>query len=72
MPNPLRLAVIAKEHFDTVQMPFAPIWTQRAALAFGAPIGRLLGFRSDYTPRVVPAPASVPAYAGRRPAPAVA
>jgi quercetin dioxygenase-like cupin family protein len=74
MPSPFRLAVIAKEHFDTVQMPFPPVWTQRAALAVGAPLGRLLGFRPDYTPKTVsaPAPATVPAYAGRRPALAVA
>jgi hypothetical protein len=70
MPNPFRLAVIAKEHFDTVQMPFPPVWAQRAALAVGAPVGRALGFRPDYTPTTVPAP--VPAYAGRRPALAVA
>jgi quercetin dioxygenase-like cupin family protein len=70
MPNPFRLAVIAKAHFDTVQMPFPPVWTQRAALAAGAPLGRMLGFRPDYTRKPVPAP--VPAFAGRRPALAVA
>ena len=70
MPSPFRLAVIAKEHFDTVQMPFPPAWTQRAALAVGAPIGRMFGFRSDYTRR--PAPVPTPAFAGRRPALAAA
>ena len=45
MPNPLRLAVIARAHFDTVRLPFPPAWMQRAALAVGAPIGRLLGYR---------------------------
>ena len=69
MPNPFRLAVIAKAHFDTVQMSFPPVWTQRAALAVGAPLGRMLGFRPDYIRKPVPAP--VPAFAGR-PAPAVA
>jgi hypothetical protein len=53
MPNPLRLAVIAKSHFDTVRLPFPPAWLQRAALAVGAPLGRLLGYR----PTVVAAPA---------------
>jgi mannose-6-phosphate isomerase-like protein (cupin superfamily) len=33
MPNPLRLAVIARSHFDTVRVPFPPVWLQRAALA---------------------------------------
>jgi mannose-6-phosphate isomerase-like protein (cupin superfamily) len=45
MPNPLRLAVIAQEHFDTVRLPFPPAVLQRAGLAVGAPAGRLLGYR---------------------------
>ena len=45
LPNPLRLAVIAKAHFDTVRLPFPPAWLQRAALAVGAPLGRVLGYR---------------------------
>jgi quercetin dioxygenase-like cupin family protein len=44
LPSPLRLAVIAKAHFDTVRLPFPPTWLQRAALALGAPIGRLLRY----------------------------
>ena len=54
MPNPLRLAVIARETFDTVQLPFPPVWMQRLGLALGAPLGRLLG----YNPVYVPAPAA--------------
>jgi quercetin dioxygenase-like cupin family protein len=46
MPTPLRLAVIAKAHFDTVRLPFPPVWLQRAGLALGASLGRLLGYRS--------------------------
>lgn len=46
MPNPLRLAVIAKAHFDTVRLPFPPALLQRAALATGAALGRLLGYRA--------------------------
>lgn len=53
MPNPLRLAVIAKAHFDTVRLPFPPAWLQRAALALGAPLGRLAG----YQPRALAAAA---------------
>jgi quercetin dioxygenase-like cupin family protein len=55
MPNPLRLAVIAKAHFDDVRLPFPPVWMQRAGLALGAPLGRLVGYRPDY----VPAPGQV-------------
>jgi mannose-6-phosphate isomerase-like protein (cupin superfamily) len=50
MPNPLRLAVIAKHHFADVQLPFPPPALQRAALALGAPIGLLLGYRPVYVP----------------------
>ena len=57
MPNPLRLAVIANAHFDTVQLPFPPAWMQRVGLALGAPLGRLLGYRPTYEPRVDAPPA---------------
>jgi quercetin dioxygenase-like cupin family protein len=53
LPSPLRLAVIAKAHFDTVRLPFPPAWLQRAALAVGAPIGKLL----RYPARLTAAPA---------------
>jgi quercetin dioxygenase-like cupin family protein len=48
MPNPLRLAVIARSHFDTVRLPFPPAWLQRVGLALGAPLGRLLGYRPTF------------------------
>jgi quercetin dioxygenase-like cupin family protein len=54
LPNPLRLAVIAKAHFDTVRLPFPPAWLQRAGLALGAPLGRALGYRET-----VPRPGAV-------------
>src|SRR5262249_19690553 len=44
LPGPLRLAVIAAAHFDTVRLPFPPVALQRAALAVGAPVGRALGY----------------------------
>jgi quercetin dioxygenase-like cupin family protein len=44
MPSPLRLAVIAKAHFDTVRLPFPPAVLQRAALGLAAPLGRALGY----------------------------
>jgi quercetin dioxygenase-like cupin family protein len=51
MPNPLRLAVIARAHFDTVRLPRPPAWLQRAGLAVGAPVGRLLGYGPTYSPQ---------------------
>jgi quercetin dioxygenase-like cupin family protein len=50
MPNPFQLAVIARAHFDTVRLPFPPALLQRAGLALGAPVGRLLGYRERLTP----------------------
>jgi quercetin dioxygenase-like cupin family protein len=46
LPNPFRLAVIASAHFDTVRLPFPPAWVQKAGLAFGAPLGRLLRYEA--------------------------
>ena len=59
MPNPLRLAVIANAHFDTVQLPFPPALIQRIALAMGAPLGKLAGYGPTYAPQ----PAETPAVA---------
>ena len=50
MPNPLRLAVIANAHFDTVRLPFPPAALQKLGLVLGAPLGRLLGYGAVYTP----------------------
>jgi mannose-6-phosphate isomerase-like protein (cupin superfamily) len=50
MPNPLRLAVIARHHFDDVRLPFPPAWMQRMGLAMGAPLGRLIGYEATYRP----------------------
>ncbi len=49
MPNPLRLAVIARHHFDDVRLPFPPAWLQRLGLLLGAPLGRLLGYKPTHT-----------------------
>ena len=59
MPNPLRLAVIAKAHFDDVRLPFPPAWLQRAGLALGAPVGRLAGYEPTYVPVGDPAAALI-------------
>ena len=50
MANPFRLAVIAKAHFDTVQLPVIPAWMQKAALAMGAPVGKAIGYGPTYMP----------------------
>lgn len=50
MPNPFRLAVIARAHFDDVRLPFPPAWLQKAGLLAGAPLGRLLGYEATYEP----------------------
>jgi quercetin dioxygenase-like cupin family protein len=52
MPNPVRLAVIARAHFDTVRLPQPPAWMQRVGLALGASLGRALGYGTTYTPVV--------------------
>ncbi len=49
MPNPLRLAVIANAHFDTVRLPLVPAWLQKAGLILGAPLGRLVGYAATYS-----------------------
>jgi mannose-6-phosphate isomerase-like protein (cupin superfamily) len=48
MPNLLRLAVIARAHFEVVRLPFPPAFVQRVGLALGAPVGRLLGYGPTY------------------------
>ncbi|HKA08984.1 MAG TPA: cupin domain-containing protein [Candidatus Dormibacteraeota bacterium] len=49
MPNPLRLAVIAQAHFDTVRLPSPPVFVQRLGLAVGAALGRLVGYKPAYS-----------------------
>jgi mannose-6-phosphate isomerase-like protein (cupin superfamily) len=48
LPNPLRLAVIMRDHFDLVRLSFPPAWMQKRGLVCGAPFGRLLGYRPTY------------------------
>ncbi len=59
LPNPLRLAVIARHHFGDVRLPFPPAWLQRLGLAFGAPLGRAFGYGPTYEPRTDRAPAAL-------------
>lgn len=50
LPNPLRLAVIAKAHFDTVRLSGVPVFLQKAGLVVGAALGRLCGYSPTYGP----------------------
>jgi len=59
MPNPLRLAVIARHHFGDVRLPFPPAWLQRLGLACGAPLGRMLGCKPTYEPAAPKAPTAL-------------
>ncbi|HJR94600.1 MAG TPA: cupin domain-containing protein [Gaiellaceae bacterium] len=59
LPNPLRLAVIANHHFGDVRLPFPPAWIQRLGLMFGAPLGRLVGYRPTYETAAPDTPAAL-------------
>ena len=48
MPNPLRMALIARKHFDDGRLPVLPGWVQRAMLAVGASLGALAGYEATY------------------------
>jgi quercetin dioxygenase-like cupin family protein len=50
MPNPLRLAVIAKHHFDDVRLPLIPQALQKLGLVLGAPAGRIAGYGATFDP----------------------
>ncbi len=51
MPSPIRLAVIANNHFDDVRLPLIPQSLQKVALVLGASLGKLLGFSATYDPQ---------------------
>lgn len=48
LPNPLRLAVIARELGQQDYVPGIPIVLQKVALTTLAPLGRLLGYKAMY------------------------
>jgi quercetin dioxygenase-like cupin family protein len=53
IPNPLRLAVMAREYSDEVALAFIPRRIQRAFFAVLAPAGRALGYAA-FDPRYGP------------------
>jgi len=55
MPSPLRMAVIARKHFDDGRLPVLPGWVQRAMLGVGGSLGRLAGFEGTYEAEGTPA-----------------
>ena len=62
MPNPVRMAVIANAYFDDVRAPHVPGAIQKAALAAGAAVGRLVGYQPNYVPApTAPKPATATA-----------
>jgi quercetin dioxygenase-like cupin family protein len=67
LPGALQLAVIADAHFDTVRLPFPPAPLQRAALAAGAPLGRMLGYRATISRRPERRPENARTYDRGRP-----
>jgi hypothetical protein len=72
LPKPLRLAVIAKAHFDPVRLAFLPVAVQRAGLALGALLGKLLGYPEAVTTHNVPPGSRVPTRGRSAPTSAVA
>jgi quercetin dioxygenase-like cupin family protein len=48
VPNPLQMAVIAREFADVVVFMNPPVWIQRVLFGVLAPIGRLFGYKAIY------------------------
>lgn len=49
VPNPFRMAVIAREHLGDITLARPPVAVQRAAFALLAPLGRLAGYGPRYS-----------------------
>lgn len=49
VPSPLRLAVVAEAHFDTLRLPRIPVAAQWLGLAVSARFGRALGYLPHYS-----------------------
>ena len=68
MPDPLQLAVIAKEFDDVIQFTKPPRAVQKVLFGILAPIGRAVGKKAvyDHHPGVVITPAAAPAATASR------
>ncbi len=48
LPNPLQLALIAREHEDEIYLARPPLFVQRILFGLLASIGKLLGYKAHY------------------------
>ena len=50
MPNPLRMAVIARAHRDVIRLAGVPTWLQDLGTLGALPLARLAGYGASYQP----------------------
>jgi quercetin dioxygenase-like cupin family protein len=50
MPNPVRMAAIARAHRDVIRLPLIPAWLQDLATLSAMPLARLAGYGAGYQP----------------------
>jgi quercetin dioxygenase-like cupin family protein len=50
MPNPVRMAAIARAHRDVIRLPGIPAWLQDVATLSAMPLARLAGYGAGYQP----------------------
>jgi hypothetical protein len=50
MPNPVRMASIARAHRDVIRLPGIPAWLQDLATLSAMPLARLAGYGTSYQP----------------------
>jgi len=50
MPNPVRMAAIARAHRDVIRLPLIPAWLQDIATLSAMPLARLAGYGAAYQP----------------------
>ena len=50
MPNPVRMASIARAHRDVIRLAGVPAWMQDLGTAMALPLARLVGYGPTYSP----------------------
>ncbi len=50
MPNPVRMASIARAHRDVIRLPGVPAWLQDLGTLSAMPLARLAGYGAAYQP----------------------
>jgi mannose-6-phosphate isomerase-like protein (cupin superfamily) len=63
LPNPVRMARIARAHRDVIRLPFPPAWMQDAGTAMALPLAAMLGYGATYEPRPTAPAVATPAVA---------